>query len=245
MTGTGSASRFDPYILLAVLTGVAFVATFWAIFGYAPQEATMGIVQKIFYFHVPAAIACYIGFFIAFGGSVTYLITGRRGADVVARAGAEIGVLFCLMVVMSGPLWARKAWGSFWTGEPRLMLTLVLLLIFAAYLVVRKLAGDVELTRRVCAALAILGVMNIPLVRYSVVRWRGNHPRVITGDGGGIAPEMQVALMGGFVCFALLFVLFFVARVRQGLALVELEKLQREVALRAHQSHVLSEEKEA
>lgn len=237
-----SSVGFDPFKILAVLTGVAFAATLWAIFAYAPQEATMGIVQKIFYFHVPSAIAAYVGFIIAFVASITYLITGRRGADVVARAGAEVGVVFCFMVVMSGPLWARKAWGAYWTGEPRLMLTLVLLLIFLAYLVVRQLAGDVELTRRVCSALAILGVMNIPLVRYSVVRWRGNHPRVITGDGGGISPEMQVALLGGFLCFALLFTMFFVARVRQGLALVETEQLQREVALRAHKLNALSEE---
>lgn len=237
-----TSAGFDPFKILTALTSVAFLATLYVIFAYAPQEATMGIVQKIFYFHVPSAIASYAGFLIAFGGSIAYLVTGKRTADVVARAGAEIGVVFCFMVVMSGPLWARKAWGAFWTGEPRLMLTLILLLIFLAYLVVRQLAGDAELTRRVCAALAILGVVNIPLVRYSVVRWRGNHPRVITGDGGGISPEMQVALLGGFICFALLFTMFFIARVRQGLALVEMEKLQREVALRAHHVNALREE---
>lgn len=240
---TGRSSGFDPFVVLAGLTAVVFVAALWAIFGYAPQEATMGIVQKIFYFHVPSAIASYIGFFIAFGASVVYLIKGDRRADVVGRAGAELGVFFCLIVMMSGPLWARKAWGAFWTGEPRLMLTLVLLLIFLAYLVVRQLGGDSELTRRVCAALAILGVVNIPLVRYSVARWRGNHPRVITGEGGGISPEMQVALMMGFLFAALLFATLFIVRTRQGFALVASEELQREAALRAHRIEMIREEK--
>src|SRR5690554_4579411 len=147
MLNKPKASGFDPFLILTAVCGVAFVATLWAVFAYAPQEATMGIVQKIFYFHVPSAIASYVGFLIAFVASIAYLLTGRRGADVYARAGAEVGVLFCFMVVMSGPLWARKAWGAFWTGEPRLMLTLILLLIFLAYLVVRQLGGDSELTR--------------------------------------------------------------------------------------------------
>lgn len=243
MARTGRFAGFDPFVILAGLTGVVFVAAMWAIFAYAPQESTMGIVQKIFYFHVPSAIASYAGFLTAFGASVVYLIKGNRSADVVARAGAEVGVLFCFVVLMSGPLWARKAWGAFWTGEPRLMLTLVLLLIFLAYLVVRQLGGDTELTRRVGAALAILGVVNIPLVRYSVARWRGNHPRVITGEGGGISSEMQVALALGFVFAALLFAMLFIARMRQGLALVELEGLQREAALRVHRLETLREEK--
>ena len=194
---------------LAGVTALALLATLYLVFVHAPQERTMGIVQKIFYMHVPSAIAAYVGFFIAAGASVVYLVRGNRAADVIARAGAETGVLFCLVVLMSGPLWARKAWGAFWTGEPRLMLTLVLLLTFLAYLVVRQLGGDTELTRRICAALAILGVVDIPLVRYSVARWRGHHPQVITGDGGGLAPEMQVALLAGFISIALLFTLLF------------------------------------
>ena len=242
MTTQSRASGFDPIVILAALVGVVFVAAMAAIFGYAPQEATMGIVQKIFYFHVPSAIGSYIGFLIAFGASVYYLVRGDRRADVIARAGAEIGVLLCFVVVMSGPLWARKAWGAFWTGEPRLMLTLVLLLIFLAYLVVRQLGGDSELTRRVCSSLAILGVVNIPLVRYSVARWRGNHPRVITGNGGGISSEMQVALLCGFVLIALLFALFFVVRIRQGFARVKLDELEREAALREHRIERLREE---
>lgn len=242
MPERSTTKGFDPFYLLSALTVIAFGVSLWAIFAYAPVELQMGIVQKIFYYHVPSAIASYAGFFVAFAASVAYLLTGRRGADAFAVAGAEVGVVFCLMVVMSGPLWARKAWGTYWTGEPRLMLTLVLLLVFLAYLVVRKLGDDTELTRRICAALAILGVANIPLVRSSVERWRGHHPQVITGEGGGIAPEMQLALLSGFVFFALLFTVFFIARVRQGVARIDRDILEREISLRAHTLRALEDE---
>lgn len=245
MSKRSTSMGFDPFFVLCAITAAAFSVSMWTIFAYAPIELQMGIVQKIFYYHVPSAIASYAGFFIAFGASVVYLITGRRGADAFAVAGAETGVVFCLMVVMSGPLWARKAWGTYWTGEPRLMLTLVLLLIFLAYLVVRKLGEDTELTRRICAALAILGVANIPLVRSSVERWRGHHPQVITGEGGGIAPQMQLALLSGFVFFALLFLVFFITRVRQGVARIDMETMERNLSLRAHTLRVLEEDVES
>src|SRR5699024_828273 len=112
-------------------------------------------------------------------------------------------------------------------------------------LVVRKLGDDTELTRRICAALAILGVANIPLVRSSVTRWRGHHPQVITGEGGGIAPEMQLELMTGFIFFALLLLVYFIARLGQGIARIDLETLEREIALREHSIRALEEELES
>lgn len=232
---------FDPFYVLAALSAATLVVALYLIFVHAPQERTMGIVQKIFYFHVPSAIAAYAGFFTACGASVVYLLKGSRRADVVARAGAEVGVLFCSVVLMSGPLWARKAWGAFWTGEPRLMLTLILLLTFLAYLVVRQLGGNTELTRRICAALAIIGVVDIPLVRYSVVRWRGHHPQVITGEGGGLAPEMQTALLVSFIAVALLFATFVWLRIRLGMLNADAEVLQRNLAIRRQRIAALSE----
>lgn len=236
-----TTSGFDGLYVLVALSALSLLAALYLIFAYAPQERTMGIVQKIFYFHVPSAIAAYAGFFTACGASVVYLVRGSRRADVVARAGAEAGVLFCTVVLMSGPLWARKAWGAFWTGEPRLMLTLILLLTFLAYLVVRQLGGNTELTRRICAALAIIGVVDIPLVRYSVVRWRGHHPQVITGEGGGLAPEMQTALLVSFVAVALLFATFLWIRIRLGMLSADAEVVERAVAIRRQRLAALSE----
>ena len=210
---------------LAALTAVAFVSALGLVFFYAPTEASMGIVQKIFYFHVPSAITAYLGFFIACIASVAYLVTSNKRADVIARAAAELGVLFCAAVLISGPLWARKAWGTWWTGEPRLLATLVLCLIFVAYLVVRELGGRSEMTAKICAVLAILGCADIPVIRAAVARWRGNHPQVVTGDGGGLAPDMWVAFAAMSAATLLLFATLLWSRVRVGLMEEDVETM--------------------
>lgn len=202
---------------LTIVAALALVGGVGLVFFYAPIEASMGVVQRIFYFHVPSAIAAYAGFITACLASIAYLLTGSRKADVVARAGTEVGVLFCAAVLISGPLWARKAWGTFWTGEPRLLLTLVMFLIFVAYLVVRQVGGRAEVTRKICALLAILGVADIPVVRMAVDRWRGNHPQVLGSEGGGITPEMGHVLTAMFIAIALTFVTLLAHRIRVGL----------------------------
>ena len=230
MSHDTKAGGFDWLVAWAAMTAACMCIALYLVFAYAPVEATMGIVQKIFYFHVPSAIAAYVAFTISCVASAIYLVRGAPRADVWARAGAEAGVVFCTMVLISGPLWGRKAWGAFWTGEPRLMLTLVLWLTFVAYLVVRRVGGPGEMTRRICAALAILGVVDIPLVRYSVQRWRGNHPRVITKGGSGISDEMEVALLAAFVVTLLLLVCLIAVRVRIGSAEIEADELHRRLA---------------
>ncbi len=213
---------------LALLSCVALAGAFAMVFFYAPVERVMGIVQKIFYFHVPSAMAAYAGFTLCCGASVVYLVNGRSSADVWARAGAEVGVVFCAAVLISGPLWARKAWGTYWTGEPRLLLTLVLWLIFVAYLVIREVGGRAEMTRKICAVLAILGFADIPLVKYSVDRWRGNHPQVVTGEGGGLgAPEMGHAFAACSIAVLIVFVAIVVMRVRTGLVEEDIETWHR------------------
>ena len=184
----------------------------------------MGVVQRIFYFHVPSAILTYAGFVLCCCASVVYLVTGS------ARAGAELGVLFCAIVLVSGPIWARKAWGTWWTGEPRLLLTLVMWLIFVAYLVVRALGGRTEMTRKICAVLGILGVADIPLVRVAVARWRGNHPRVLRE--GGIDPEMMHTLLAMMAALGLVFAVLLIARVRIGLVEEDVETWHRSLHAR-------------
>ena len=212
-------------LVLAIAAGIAMLVALGLVFFHAPIEASMGVVQKIFYFHVPAAITAYLGFFIACGASIAYLTTSSRMADVVARAGAEMGVLFCAAVLISGPLWARKAWGTWWTGEPRLLATLVLCLIFIAYLVVRKLGGRSEMTAKICAVLAILGCADIPVIRAAVSRWRGNHPQVVTGDGGGLEPTMWVSFTAMSVAMLLLFLTLLWSRIRVGLMEEDVETM--------------------
>jgi heme exporter protein C len=209
---SGVAAGFAAVAFLAL--GAALAQVFFN----TPVESTMGVVQKIFYFHVPCAMTAYLGFTICLGGSLWYLLKGDVRGDVVARAGAELGVLFNLAVLISGPLWAKKAWGTYWTGEPRLLLTLVMMLIFFAYLIVRGLGGRNELTRKIGAVLAILGFATIPLVRGAVKLWRGNHPRVMTGDGGGIADAMLPGFAAMSIAIVAVFFALFWLRVRVGLA---------------------------
>ena len=183
------------------LTLVLVPITFYSIFVLAPVEARMGIVQKIFYFHVPSAYAMYIGFAAAAIGSAGYLLGKGARFDSLAVAGAEVGMLFCAMVLVSGPLWARKSWGVFWTWDPRLTSVMLLGMVFAAYLALRGSGDAGEAEKRFAAGLALLALPLIPIVNQSVQRWSGVHPTVITGRGGGLHPDMRPAFFLGLLLF--------------------------------------------
>jgi heme exporter protein C len=188
---------------ITVLTGTALLvlATLYVAFVVAPVELQMGIVQKIFYFHVPSAYAMYIGFVASALGSALYLFKRDPKWDALGVAGAEVGTLFCLIVLVTGPLWARKAWGVWWTWDPRLTTTLLAGMIFMAYLALRSMGEAGEVEKRFAAGLALFGIIDLPLIHYSVQRWRGVHPTVITGKGGGLESEMYWALWLGFAAF--------------------------------------------
>ncbi len=206
------------YALVGV-TALSFIAEIFLVFLRAPIEARMGIVQKIFYFHVPAAYAVYLGAGACFGGSLAYLIRPTDTRDAIARAGAEAAVTFGAIVLTTGPLWGAKAWGTFWTWDPRLTTELLSVLIYAAYLVLRSFAGDGAGERRFSAALGVLGAANLPIIHFSVQKWGGQHPTVITGRGGGLQhPDMKLALGLGFLAFTLLAALLIWARARVELA---------------------------
>jgi heme exporter protein C len=205
------------YVFYAVagLTALTFVFEILLIFLKAPIEARMGIVQKIFYFHVPSAYAMYLGAAACFFGSAAYLARPSDTADALARAGAEVAVVFGAIVLTTGPLWGAKAWGTFWTWDPRLTTELLSVLIYVAYLVLRTFAGDGSGERRFAAALGILGAANLPIIHYSVQKWGGQHPVVITGRGGGLQhPDMKLALAMGFLAFTLLAVTLLWSRTR-------------------------------
>lgn len=196
------------FYALAAVTAATFVFEIFFVFLKTPIEVRMGIVQKIFYFHVPSAYAMYLGATVCLLGSVMYLARPSDWSDAVALAGAEAAAVFGFIVLTTGPLWGAKAWGTFWTWDPRLTTALLSFLIYVSYLVLRAFAGDGDGERRFAAALGVLGAANLPIIHFSVQKWGGQHPMVITGRGGGLQdPDMKLALAVGFLAFTLLAVL--------------------------------------
>lgn len=200
-------SRSVPVLLVVALGMFALAPT---LIDRAPLESTMGLVQKIFYFHVPAAIALFLAAFVSGGASVSYLRKGRASSDRLAEAAAELVVLFGLIVLVTGPIWARKAWGVWWQWEPRLVSTLVLWLLFNAYLLLRRFGGPGS--ERLAAGVAIFGMVNVPFIYWSVNLWRTMHPKTTVVPSLG--PGMREPLYWCLVAFLLMFVVLLKARVR-------------------------------
>ena len=192
------------FIILTILTGMLLISTLLMVFFYAPIEAEMGIVQKIFYFHVPSAYAMYLGWGTCTLGSIIYMIKRTEKWDMVAQSGAELALLFATLVMITGPLWGRKSWGAYWTWDPRLTSSLLLTLIIVSYVLLRTLSSG-EIERRFAAVLSILGACVVPIIHISVTRWRGQHPTVIGSKGGGLAPEMKLTFFMGLISFTALF----------------------------------------
>src|SRR5262245_49096190 len=202
---------------LLALVMVLFPICLHLIFRVVPTEGKMGVVQRIFYFHVPSAFAGFLGVTLCAVFSILYLWKRDRRLDLVAHASAEIGVMFFTIVLLTGPIWARPVWGVWWTGEVRLTSTLVLWLLYAGYLVLRRSADSPDQGARFGAVLAIVGALDIPIIYYSVEWWRGLHPRVLKVSGGqGLDPAMERTLALCTVAFVLLFFFLLLQRVRLG-----------------------------
>ncbi len=193
---------------LPIASTVTMLAAIWCVFVYVPNERLQGAVQRIFYFHVNAAWAAFVGFFLAAGASGFFLWRGRIEHDRLAVAAVEVGMLFCTMVLVTGPIWARPIWGAWWTWDPRLTMTVILWTIYAVYLVLRSSAREDPQIARYAAVLAVIGVLDVPLIQVSVRLWRGMHPSVISApaDRGGLEdPRMIAGLLVTTVAFMLLF----------------------------------------
>jgi len=204
---THLARLFAALVFLSMLLALA------AVFFHVPTEREMGLVQRIFYFHVPSAISAFLAFFLVFVASIQFLRTQRTKWDRLALSAAELGVTFSLIVLVTGPIWARPIWGVYWRWEPRLTSMLIMFSMYVAYLMVRSYGTDSSRTPRLAAVLGILAFVNVPLVYYSVNLWAAEHqlhPREVA-----LAPQMKHALYISFGAFFLLF--FFLLRRRVGL----------------------------
>jgi heme exporter protein C len=201
--------------LLVAVTAVGMVWALWTIFLVAPEERVMGAVQKIFYFHVPSAIVCFLSVFVLMGASVAYLWTRDARWDHLARSAAEVGLLFCTIVLVSGPIWAKPAWGVWWTWEARLTTTLILWLLLAACLMVRGYAENRDQAARLAAVLGIVAALDVPIIYKAVEWWRGQHPQVFgPGKENSLAPGMREAFSASLLVFVLLYAVLLWMRTR-------------------------------
>ncbi len=218
----GAAPRSDtdlaprmPGPLLIVSAVFMLVALYMALI-YAPREQTMGDVQRIFYFHVPSAWVAFFAFFLVFVFSSAYLVRGGKKWDTRAAAAAEVGILFCTLVLITGPIWAKPVWGIWWTWDARLTLTLVLWLIYVGYLMLRHYITEPERRATFSAVVGIIGFLDVPLVYFSIRWWRTQHPQPVLagGEDSGLAPPMLYTLLVCIAAFTLLFVVLLKMRTR-------------------------------
>jgi heme exporter protein C len=200
-------ARSVPVSLAAAL--VLFAVAPYLI-AQAPYESTMGLVQKIFYFHVPAGLIMFLATFVCGFASLRYLVKGRAASDRLAEAAAELVVLFGLIVLITGPLWARKAWGVWWQWDARLTSSLVLWLMFVGYLMLRRFGGPGS--ERLAAGVALFGMVNVPFVYWSVNVWRTLHPKTTVVPSLGI--EMGVPFWWSMAAFLCLFLALAGTRVK-------------------------------
>jgi heme exporter protein C len=196
----------------SILLGLGFVlmmAALFMVFIYVPTEKHTGVVQRIFYFHVPVAWVSFLAFFVTFIASIVYLCKRKLKWDAVACASAEAGVIFTTLVLITGPIWAKPTWGIWWTWDARLTTSLVLWLIYLAYLLVRRLAREPEQGARYGAVIGIVGFIDVPIVFLTVNLWRTQHPTTIIFEGG-LTSSMLFTLLVCIAAFTVLYVLLVV-----------------------------------
>ncbi len=198
----------------------------------APTEATMGDVQRIFYYHLPSAFLAFLCFIVNFFTSAAYLMKRSARADALAVSTAEVGVVFCTVVLVTGPLWAKPVWGIWWTWDARLTSTLLLWLIYLSYLVLRRFASGGQ-APVLSSALAIFGFVDVGFV-YMANRWfRTQHPAPVLAGGSdsGLDPRMAHALLINFLAFLAYGALLVWIRYRMERARQQLEQAHAMAAL--------------
>ncbi len=223
----------DWTLALSLATlALLLVALYWALVG-APTEATMGTIQRIFYYHVPAALAAWTAFLINAAASLVYLARRSPQADALAVAGAEVGLAFLTINLITGPLWARPVWGVWWVWDPRLTLTLVMWVMYASYLLLRRLTPEGSLQPRLAAALAMFFAVDIPIDYMAIRWWPTQHPAPVLfgGPNSGLAPRMWVALLLSMAAFLALMGMLMSLRYKQERLRTALRELREQQLL--------------
>lgn len=192
--------------ILGTLSFIGMMVSIWMIFLYAPSDTLQGPTQRIFYFHVPMAWIGMLAFVVLAVASVVGLIVRDERWDWVARAAAEIGTVFITLALISGSLWGKPIWGTWWTWDPKLTATLILWFMYVGYLMTRNYMGRTSDSARVGAVLALVGVVDVPIIYLSVQWWRGQHPTAMVGvPDAALPPSAVLTLMVALVTFTLFY----------------------------------------
>ena len=189
---------------LAAVTLLFLLASMYLIFSWVPTEASMGIVQRIFYIHVSSAGVAFGAFFVGGFAAISYLSSRKATHDDLSVACNEVGLLFACEVLITGSLWAKPVWGVYWAWDPRLTSMLLLALIYAAYLILRQSVQEPGQRAVVCAVVSIFGMVDIPIVYMANRWWRTQHPAPVLGGGGSLDPRMTFVLFFTMFSMALL-----------------------------------------
>ncbi|WP_084783142.1 cytochrome c biogenesis protein [Bacillus dakarensis] len=203
------SSLIDRILFYALVP--SFFILLYLIFIWSPVEKVMGVTQKIFYFHVGSAWVAFLAFFVVGYYSVRNLIKPNMKHFIFAGASAEIGVLFTTITLITGMIWGRASWNTWWSWEPRLVTTLILWFIYVAYLFIRKMDGSWEKIAKLSSVFGIIGCLNVPIVFMAIRWWNSKLHPIVFGEGkgqsgGGIEPEMLITLLFSVFTISLLYV---------------------------------------
>lgn len=193
-------------LVLGVLSGIGMMLSIWMIFLYAPTDAVQGPPQRIFYFHVPVAWIGMLSFCLLALAGIVYIITKDERWDWFARASAEVGLVFITFMLVTGSIWGKIIWGTWWAWDPKLTASLILWFMVVAYIMLRSYMGRSNASAYAGAVLAIVGVVDVPIIYLSVQWWRGLHPTSeVSLPETALPPSVVLTLMVALVTFTLLF----------------------------------------
>lgn len=216
--------------LLGVLAALALALATYMALVYAPTDVNQGPAQRIFYFHVPSAWVGFLAFFVVFVASIAYLRGRNPLWDAVARASAEIGLLFTTIMLVTGSIWGKPVWGTWWSWDPKLTTSLILWFIYLGYLMLRAYAPTREQGARYAAVLGIVGFFDVPIVYKAAEWWRTLHPEaVISVDNAAMPTSMLQAFLVSLGAFTVLYLYLLLRRVRIEREQERLESLEAEV----------------
>jgi heme exporter protein C len=214
--------------VLSVATAAAIAVALALVFLVAPEEVSMGDIQRVFYFHVSAAWIGYLAVLVAFVASVAYLARGDRRWDMVALCSVEIGLVFITEGIITGSVWAKATWGVWWTWEPRLTTSAVLWVIYASYLTLRQTISEVDRQARLAAVYSVLGFVAVPINFMAIRWWRTVHPLVFDSGGAQLSPAMLRVLVFCVLTFTLLYATLLTHRLRLQQVSEKVEQLARQ-----------------